>query len=584
MNRPGQLCVGDRLEYDDCWCTVEALARGLVYLRSDDGVLYTVTPTAIVAALVSATVKEPPLVPRRGSMEAISGLEGVSDDVKREARERLAHILEVETGYRAGDAALAEVGEPRPAYRSDETLKSRIRAKADELEVSFNTVRNWLDAYRDYGVFGLVDRRKARIVNPLVGADPRLVDAIKAVAAAETNDSTGSLQRLRRRVQRYLDDKYGAGEVAVPPKSTFNRYAHMLVDAHYTLDAATTRRTAAASPDRSFGSFVATRPGEVVVFDSTRLDVLAWDPDTNETTAVELTVAMDLCSRSLLAWRLTPAETNRADVALLLADAITPEEMRPGWPDAVRFKALGLPVDQLTTIDERLEAAAARPVILPETVLIDHGKVFMSDAFTDACQRLGISIQLARVRQGSDKPVERVFGTIRTQFSEHVAGYKGPNVSQRGADVEGCSRRLLGGDEVLQAVDLRGERARQRGPLIVADLLVVSLERYRGGSDAEERSAKVVGALLRRRRSSALLGPRRRQLDERVEQPRPLLRERHVQTLHRTDERGGDTGEPEHLARQHPARIASDRHRQAEARLGEAEQEHAEPLPCRALG
>ena len=36
------------------------------------------------------------------------------------------------------------------------------------------------------------------------------------------------------------------------------------------------------------------------------------------------------------------------------------------------------------------------PVIVPDTIVIDGGKVFVSGTFTRACERLGISVQRVR--------------------------------------------------------------------------------------------------------------------------------------------------------------------------------------------
>jgi hypothetical protein len=46
---------------------------------------------------------------------------------------------------------------------------------------------------------------------------------------------------------------------------------------------------------------------------------------------------------------------------------------------------------------------AATPACVPETVIVDHGKIYVSEQLTSACRRMGISIQPARVRQGQDK-------------------------------------------------------------------------------------------------------------------------------------------------------------------------------------
>ncbi len=76
-------------------------------------------------------------------------------------------------------------------------------------------------------------------------------------------------------------------------------------------------------------------------------------------------------------------------------------------------------------------------MIVPDTIVIDHGKVFVSDTFTRACERLGISVQPARPGTPTDKGiVEATFGSINTLFAQHVAGYTGPNVTRRGAGIE----------------------------------------------------------------------------------------------------------------------------------------------------
>ena len=67
-----------------------------------------------------------------------------------------------------------------------------------------------------------------------------------------------------------------------------------------------------------------------------------------------------------------------------------------------------LPFDRLLGVDERLEHAAARPVIVPDTIVIDHGSVFVSAAFRASCRHLGITIQPAHLASGAEKPhIER---------------------------------------------------------------------------------------------------------------------------------------------------------------------------------
>jgi hypothetical protein len=52
-----------------------------------------------------------------------------------------------------------------------------------------------------------------------------------------------------------------------------------------------------------------------------------------------------------------------------------------------------LPHRRLLTLDERLEHAAARPVIVPEMIVCDHGKAFISRNFRASCRFLEIDFQ-----------------------------------------------------------------------------------------------------------------------------------------------------------------------------------------------
>ena len=87
---------------------------------------------------------------------------------------------------------------------------------------------------------------------------------------------------------------------------------------------------------------------------------------------------------------LRPAGTKAVDAALLLARMLVPEPMRPGWAAALAMSASRLPRARLLGIDARMELAADRPLIVPDTIVIDGGKVFVSETFTRACVRLGV--------------------------------------------------------------------------------------------------------------------------------------------------------------------------------------------------
>lgn len=106
-------------------------------------------------------------------------------------------------------------------------------------------------------------------------------------------------------------------------------------------------------------------------------------------------------------------------------------------PASLAMAHSALPYDRLLGIDERLEHAAARPVIVPDTIVIDHGSVFVSDNFRASCRHLGISIQPAHLATGADKPhIEKMFSSLGTLFCQFAAGYLGRSADRRGRKVE----------------------------------------------------------------------------------------------------------------------------------------------------
>lgn len=203
--------------------------------------------------------------------------------------------------------------------------------------------------------------------------------------------------------------------------------------------AAKARRSIANRPKGTYKQMVATRPGEVVLIDSTPFDAFALDPVTFQWIQLQLTIALDLFSRSIVAWRFTPVSTKAVDAALLLYDIIRPKLMQPGWPERARWPYIGVPesiIIELAGVESANDIAGV-PVLHPESIVVDHGKVFISQAFKDACTRLGINLQLARPYTPTDKAqVERVFRTIRENFVMALPGYKGPDIFSRGLDVE----------------------------------------------------------------------------------------------------------------------------------------------------
>ena len=204
----------------------------------------------------------------------------------------------------------------------------------------------------------------------------------------------------------------------------------------HTTGSAVTRRGLAGRPQRMFSQAHPAAPGELMEIDSTPLDVLVLLDD-GVPGRVQLTGIIDVATRTVPAAVIRPT-TKSVDASVLLARALTPEPMRPGWPESLAMAHSALPYDRLLSIDERLRHAAARPVIVPDTIVIDHGSVFVSANFRSSCRHLGISIQPAHLATGSDKPhIEKMFSTLGTQFCQFAIGYLGRSADRRGRQVEG---------------------------------------------------------------------------------------------------------------------------------------------------
>jgi putative transposase len=78
-------------------------------------------------------------------------------------------------------------------------------------------------------------------------------------------------------------------------------------------------------------------------------------------------------------------------------------------------------------------------VIVPGTIVCDHGMVYMSQTFRNACRAMGISFQPTHKGSPFEKGnVEASFGAVDTLFAQYVAGYNGQLT--RGA----CGKRAAG--------------------------------------------------------------------------------------------------------------------------------------------
>ncbi|MFJ3421914.1 integrase [Streptomyces sp. NPDC086082] len=464
----GILTPGDRVRWVGGYYTVSALIGMTVHLAPASG--STAPPVAVLIQFLAAAedfavLDEAGLPLSADPLPNWSMLEGVSADCAREARIWRRHVIEVDTGLLPG---VPDGSRPREGYDPERfTLVERYQRKAVELsavldwKVSWKTVQRKRLAFRDEDIWGLVDKRRTRKSTMHGRTDAGVVDLLLALHERQAREKAATDARtlfktLRRTARVVLPG------VKVPADPTLYALLKRLgIDAMQLRDPTRSRKDRLNRPAPPFGVTTATAPGELVQVDSTALDAKVLGDD-GQPTQVELTAAIDVHTRSIIAAVLRPKTTGRrrrrsrqptrallstgasvgratkaVDASLLLALCMVPAPMRSGFDPAASAARSELPYEDLLEVDARMEHAAARPVIMPETIVIDHGTVFAGQTFFDACSYLGISVRPARKRTPTDKAiVERTFGSIKSLFSQHVNSYTGRDFSRRGKEID----------------------------------------------------------------------------------------------------------------------------------------------------
>ncbi|MFD4998652.1 hypothetical protein [Streptomyces buecherae] len=461
----GILTPGDRVRWMGSPYTVSALTGTTVHLAPAEG--SAAPPVTVVIQFLTAVedfavLDEAGLPLLADPLPNWSMLEGVSSDCAREARIWRRHVIEVDTGLLPG---VPDGSRPREGYDPDRfTLVERYQRKAAELsavldwKVSWKTVQRKRLAFKEDDIWGLVDKRRTRPTTMHGRTDTRVVDLLLALHERQAREKAATDARTLFKDLRRAAAAVKEPAVKVPADPTLYALLKRLgIDAMQLRDPTRRRQDRLNRPAPPFGVTTATAPGELVQIDSTALDVKVLGDD-GQPTHVELTAAIDVHTRSIIAAVLRPKTPGRrrtrqqtrallssgtsvgratkaVDASLLLALCMTPASMRPGFDPAASAARSDLPYEELLEVDARIEHAAARPVIMPETIVIDHGTVFAGQTFFDACSYLGISVRPARKRTPTDKAiVERSFASIKSLFSQHVNSYTGRDISRRGKE------------------------------------------------------------------------------------------------------------------------------------------------------
>lgn len=424
----------------EAWQVVQIRGSGVTLDRLDGTESFAMDLAALMSSEGFSVIDEDLRPVGTSSLDHLSLLESLPEPQRRKVWALTAHLRELETGYSKGMAGLALKGEPRKAYDPEKTtLDQRLDAKVKELAGtplarSRRTLQRDLKALRDNGPYGLARRVAKAFFGPVRKVAPEVYTALLREMNALKDSSKVSIQALWERVTDRLQETHP--NVPVPTEDQQYRLFADIRSYYPDFRNMKTARGVFSRPPKTYRPVNPTRPGELVQLDSTIANNMVRSSITGRVYRPELTAIMDVATRSVLAL-LVNRSTKAADLVLALRDAIRP---KPGtaWSDpAAHFNVTGLPLQRLVKYFPDLdpdEPVAAAPFILPETLVADHGKIFVSNAFIEAAIALGCNILPARPATGVDKAqIERWFGSLN-EIMERLPGWVGRNPSERGTD------------------------------------------------------------------------------------------------------------------------------------------------------
>ena len=306
-----------------------------IRFAGDDGV---VEEAAVADLAGSGRLRQPRLAGGRPGPQI--GLAGLPPEMVERARWWEDHIIEVVDGTRPDAPAGTP---PRPEYDAGRTsLREREQAKAAELStpdrpVSASTVKHRRQRWQAEGLSGLVDRRVTHRRSPAGRVDPAVASAMEQAIAEATDESSRTATFIVWRTRQLLAERGQADKE--PSRATMFRLsggqAHDRVRDHPPGPGGPA--AADVLPGIPGGA-----PGELMEIDSTPLDVMVLLDD-GVPGRVELTAMIDVATRTVPAAVLRPA-TKSVDASVLLARALTPEPMRPGWPESLAMAHSALPM------------------------------------------------------------------------------------------------------------------------------------------------------------------------------------------------------------------------------------------------
>jgi len=411
---PVELSAGRRLLLAGTQWQVDGFEphTGRVLLRRDDGQELSTTVRALVnhgdCRPAHAAAASTPC----GRGRQPTGLEDLTSRQRELVAMRYAHLMEAETGYRSGSPLHALPGEPRPGYDpAVTTLHERRLAKVAEMaalgadsaamlglaRISERTLVRWAGQCRRSGIAGCIDGHWLRRSGGRYSVTEQLREAIYAVHAECLHRSRVSMKTRERLIRQYVRERFGP-EAAVPCYETLRT----VWTEWFGPGGARQRYARSAARLLVTGEHVVIhRPGQVVALDTSPLGVKVREHVFGEPVTASLTLALDVYTHSLAAFRLTLVSDTSVDVAMLLRDVMMPLPLREDWGQDMEWPYPGIPASLVASFAGH--QVAGLPFFAPETVTTDHGSVYKNHYLIEVQRVIGANIVPARVLRPTDK-------------------------------------------------------------------------------------------------------------------------------------------------------------------------------------
>ncbi|WP_213815513.1 hypothetical protein [Glaciihabitans sp. dw_435] len=160
--------------------------------------------------LISELVRQPLLKAETAARHAndvreIAILQYLDASTRAEADFWLTHLRELESRIEAG------------ADASEATVTKLAELAALGRPITDRTLRRKRYALRQSGIAGLIDHRQQRVAGERRRIDERVVAALAEVMESQRNASTGTRTRLIALTAQMLAQRFGVGEVDLPP-------------------------------------------------------------------------------------------------------------------------------------------------------------------------------------------------------------------------------------------------------------------------------------------------------------------------------------------------------------------------------